>query len=404
MFLKLFDTLSQSTQPLPTEPEGAQAGVSPRRGSWASQADVSPRRGFVNVYVCGITPYDTTHLGHAFTFVQFDTLVRTLRWRGREVRYIQNITDIDDSILARARREGVDWKQLGDEQSDQYQADMRGLNVVPPTHLVRATSAISTMLQMIEKLVALGAAYPTQGGGVFFRVRSVPTYGELSKLNRHEMLEIAAQQDDADVDDPRKEDPLDFVLWKGWSGRPDEPSWPSPWGRGRPGWHIECSALCYQHFGPQLTLHGGGADLRFPHHESEIAQSERFTGLRPFVRIWMHASMVCMDGAKMSKSLGNMVFVRDLLQRYSADAVRIYLLRHHYRDVWEWSSPELDSAAEFARALARAARAPDTGSADAFIAALNDDLHTARALAVLESTGGSTLRELAAVLGLTLQD
>ncbi|MBV9172700.1 MAG: cysteine--tRNA ligase [Chloroflexi bacterium] len=376
--MKLFDTLSEFTQPLAPGP--------------------------VSLYVCGVTPYDTTHLGHAFTFVQFDTLVRALRWRGRDVRYVQNITDIDDSILARARREGVNWKRLGDQQSEQYQADMRRLNVASPTHLVRATSAIPTMVEMIERLVALEAAYPADGSSVFFRVRSAPTYGELSKLSREQMLEIASQQDDADLDDPRKEDPLDFALWKGWSGESDEPFWPSPWGAGRPGWHIECSALCYQHFGPRLTIHGGGADLRFPHHESEIAQSERFTGLRPFVRLWMHAAMVCMDGAKMSKSLGNMVFLRDLLERYSADALRVYLLRHHYREVWEWSPAELDSAAEFARALARAGRAPASGSSDAFAAALDDDLHTARALESLQSTAGTTLRDLARVLGLTLQD
>ena len=233
--------------------------------------------GQIKLYVCGVTPYDTTHLGHAFTFVQFDTLVRTLRWLGHEVIYVQNVTDIDDSILIRARKLGVDWQTLGDEQTEQYRADMRALNVADPTHLVRATSAIPTMLHIIETLIASEAAYVVDRGSVFFRVGSTPTYGELSKLSRAEMLSIASQQDDADVDDPRKEDPLDFALWKEWSGRSDEPCWDSPWGRGRPGWHVECSALCYLYLGSQLTIHGGGADLVFPHHESEIVQSEKAT-------------------------------------------------------------------------------------------------------------------------------
>jgi L-cysteine:1D-myo-inositol 2-amino-2-deoxy-alpha-D-glucopyranoside ligase len=376
--LKLFDSLSESPTPLPDGP--------------------------VRLYVCGVTPYDTTHLGHAATFVQFDTLVRALRFVGREVTYVQNVTDIDDSILGRARRLGVDWRELGDRQTAQYRADMRGLNVGEPTHFVRATSAIPGMLEMIAKLVALEAAYTVAGGSVFFRVRAAPTYGELSKLSRAQMLEIAGQQDDADVDDPRKEDPLDFALWKGCSGGADEPCWPSPWGAGRPGWHIECSALCYQYLGPQVTIHGGGADLRFPHHESEIAQSERFTGVRPFVRVWSHVAMVYMDGAKMSKSLGNMVFVRDLLQRYSADALRVYLLQHRYRQEWEWSPAALDEAAGLAQHLARAARGPDRGDPAEFVAAITDDLDTPRALKALQATGGQTLRKLGAVLGLSLQD
>jgi L-cysteine:1D-myo-inositol 2-amino-2-deoxy-alpha-D-glucopyranoside ligase len=219
------------------------------------------------------------------------------------------------------------------------------------------------------------------------------------------MLEIAAQQDDADVDDPRKEDPLDFALWKGWSGASDEPCWDSPWGRGRPGWHIECSALCKQFLGDQVTIHGGGVDLVFPHHESEIAQSETATGKRPFAQIWAHVSMVRMDGEKMSKSLGNMVFVRDLLSRYSANAMRVYLLQHHYRQVWEWSPAELSAAARFASGLEAASRAADSSAGDArevFAGTLGDDLDTPEALAVLERASGSTLRELGAVLGLHL--
>ena len=359
------------------------------------------------MYVCGVTPYDTTHLGHAFTFLQFDTLVRALRWLEphRQVSYIQNVTDIDDSILMRARKLGVNWRELGDGQIEQYRADMLGLHVTGPDQLVRATAAIPTMQRMIEKLIQREAAYAASGGSVFFRVRAFPRYGELSKLSRERMFEIASQQDDADVDDPRKEEPLDFALWKGWSGAADEPCWDSPWGRGRPGWHIECSALCYQFLGEQLTIHGGGADLVFPHHDCEIAQSETALGKAPFVRIWSHVAMVRMDGEKMSKSLGNMVFLRDLLHTHSSDAIRLYLLGHHYRDVWEWSRAELDAAARLAERLASAARGPDRSSAsgrEAFALALGDDLHTPAAIEALTTLSGGTLRECGQVLGLTL--
>ena len=372
-----------------------------------SAAKKAVPEGPIKLYVCGVTPYDTTHLGHAFTFVQFDALVRALRWLlpDREIAYVQNVTDIDDSILMRARKLGVDWRTLGDEQTAQYVVDMRNLGVADPTHLVRATSAIPTMIRLINALLERSAAYVAEGGSIFFRVRSFPRYGELSRLDREKMLHIAAQQDDADVDDPRKEEPLDFALWKGWSGHADEPCWDSPWGRGRPGWHIECSALCYQYLGPQLTLHGGGADLEFPHHDSEIAQSETALDARPFAQIWSHVAMVRMDGEKMSKSLGNMVFVRDLLAKYSASALRVYLLRHHYRHVWEWSPPELTEAATVAERLSVAARAPDTSPADtrdAFAAALADDLDTPRAIEVLQQASGDTLRSLAIVLGIAL--
>jgi L-cysteine:1D-myo-inositol 2-amino-2-deoxy-alpha-D-glucopyranoside ligase len=363
--------------------------------------------GPITLYVCGVTPYDTTHLGHAFTFVQFDALVRALRWLlpDRDVTYVQNVTDIDDSILIRARKLGVDWRSLGDSQTAQYVQDMKDLGVRAPDHLVRATSAIPTMILLIQKLLEQSSAYLVEGSSVFFRVRKFEHYGALSRLNREQMLEIAAKQDDADVDDPRKEDPLDFALWKGWSGQADEPCWDSPWGRGRPGWHIECSALCRQYLGEQISIHGGGADLVFPHHESEIAQSETALGVHPFVQTWAHVGMVRMDGEKMSKSLGNMVFVRDLLRNYSASAVRLYLLRHHYRAVWEWSPSELGDAAAVITRLEAAARAPDTSAPDALDAfknALADDLNTPRAIGELTRASGQTLRELGAVLGLEL--
>jgi L-cysteine:1D-myo-inositol 2-amino-2-deoxy-alpha-D-glucopyranoside ligase len=305
----------------------------------------------------------------------------------------------------RARRLGVDWRTLGEEQTERYRADMAALNVQAPTHLVRATEAISTMQRLIQALVEREAAYVVDRGTIFFRRSAFPRYGQLSKLSPGQMLEIASQQDDADTDDPRKEDPLDFVLWKAWSGREDEPCWPSPWGRGRPGWHIECSALCFQFLGKQVTVHGGGADLVYPHHESEIAQSETALRVHPFVDIWMHSAMVRMNGEKMSKSLGNMVFVTDLLKAHSPNALRVYLLRHHYRSVWEWSPSELAEADGTAQRLAASAGSSDTSPNEtraAFAAALADDLDTPRALHVLTAASGGTLRELASVLGLVL--
>lgn len=364
--------------------------------------------GPIRLYVCGVTPYDTTHLGHAFTFLHFDVLVRALRWLGREVSYVQNVTDVDDSILQRARKLGVGWRELGDAQTTQYLADMRSLNVQPPTHLIRATDVVPTIHDLVKHLLDKGSAYAagdTTGQSVYFRIASSPHYGELSKLSRSEMIAITAQQDDGDMDNPYKEDPLDFVLWKGWSGEPDEPHWESPWGRGRPGWNIECSAMSYQTLGPSVTIHGGGADLIYPHHEAEIAQSETATGVRPFARTWMHTAMVRMHGEKMSKSRGNMVFVRDLVRQYSADSLRVYLLEHHYRDVWEWSSAQLQATAARAERLALAAEQGATDSAAqrvAFRSALEDDLNTPRALDVLDEVSGPPLRELAGVLGLTL--
>jgi L-cysteine:1D-myo-inositol 2-amino-2-deoxy-alpha-D-glucopyranoside ligase len=377
--LHLHDTLTAGEKPLPEGP--------------------------IKLYVCGVTPYDTTHLGHAFTFVQFDTLVRAMRWLmpDRHVTYIQNVTDIDDSILMRARKLHVDWRSLGNEQTRQYQSDMQDLHVAGPDYLVRATEGLDTIRWFIESLIERQAAYVVEGGSVFFRLASWPRYGELSRLSYQQMLEIASQQDDADVDDPRKEDPLDFALWKGWSGAEDEPCWDSPWGRGRPGWHIECSALCKQFLGDQITLHGGGADLVFPHHESEIAQSEMATAKRPFAQIWAHVAMVRMDGEKMSKSLGNMVFVRDLLRQYSPNAIRLYLLAHHYRHVWEWSAAELASSASLADRLERMAGSPDSstsGAREEFASALAHDLDTPAAIEALQRASGATLRELGAVLGL----
>jgi L-cysteine:1D-myo-inositol 2-amino-2-deoxy-alpha-D-glucopyranoside ligase len=362
-----------------------------------------PSHRLVTLYVCGITPYDVGHLGHAFTFVQFDTLVRALEWLGRRVEYVQNVTDIDDSILNKARQLGTDWLTLGNTELERHQRDMASLAVRPPTHLPRATEVIPEIHTMIAELLDRGCAYVAEGS-VFFRVRSAIRYGELSRLDRDRMVEICAQQDDADLDDPRKEDPIDVALWKPWSGAKEEPSWHSPWGAGRPGWTIECAAINHRFLGPQVDLHGGGADLKFPHHETEIALMEAATGRRPFVKTWLHTGMVHHEGDKMSKSLGNLVTAGDLVERFGGDAVRLYLLSHHYRQEWEYSEDGLRAAAEAGDRLRARMRGQDGDGADVtdeFRAALEDDLDTPRALAALERASAESARRLAAVLGLS---
>ena len=386
----------------------------------------TPRSETVGLYVCGVTPYDTTHMGHAFTYVFFDTLRRTLRRAGWPVNYVQNVTDIDDDILKRARETGQRWDELGQVQTAQYERDMAALNVEPPTHFLRATEEIGQMIPLIATLLAKGHAY-TAGGNVYFAVATDPEYGSLSRLSPDEMRAIAAERG-GDVDDPYKRDPLDFLLWQG--EQPGEPAWEpgahwAGWGRGRPGWHIECSAMAMHFLGPTVDIHGGGADLIFPHHESEIAQSEGATDVHPFVRVWMHTAMVRYQGEKMSKSLGNMVFVRDALKQYDANAIRLYLLSHHYREPWEY---EDDGPAGFQLlaqqiddALARTggAQMPPFDPAafgDEFDRALERDMDTRAAIVALDRLTATirdspsatdlhearqTLREMAETLGLS---
>jgi L-cysteine:1D-myo-inositol 2-amino-2-deoxy-alpha-D-glucopyranoside ligase len=374
----------------------------------------------VGLYVCGVTPYDTTHMGHAFTYVVFDTLARVLRRAGWPVTYVQNVTDIDDDILKRARETGKRWDELGREQTAQYERDTRALNIAPPTHFLRATDEIDQMIPLIATLIAKGHAY-TAGGNVYFSVASDPEYGALSRYSREEMRAIAAERG-GNVDDPAKRDPLDFLLWQG--ERPGEPAWASPWGAGRPGWHIECSAMAMHFLGPTVDIHGGGADLIFPHHESEIAQSECATDVHPFVRVWMHTAMVRYQGEKMSKSLGNMVFVRDALTQYDPDAIRLYLLNHHYRTPWEYEDDGPATFLPLVRQATAALAAPGGGGAPldatpalaAFDRALENDLDTPAAIAafgalvgtIMESHGGdlaqsqAALRAMADTLGLRL--
>jgi L-cysteine:1D-myo-inositol 2-amino-2-deoxy-alpha-D-glucopyranoside ligase len=358
----------------------------------------------LGIYVCGITPYDTTHVGHAFTYVIFDVLLRTLRARGRQVRYVQNVTDVDDDILRKARQLKTTWDRLAAKETALYQAEMQALNVLPPDVFPRASQMIARIIALVTRLESLGHAYQRQGN-VYFRVSSFESYGRLSKLSREQMIPLSKEQG-GDPADPLKEDPLDFVLWQ--KSAPDEPSWPSPWGEGRPGWHIECSTMALEYLGNQVDIHGGGEDLVYPHHESEIAQSESVTGVRPFVRLWMHTGMVGYQAKKMSKSIGNLVLIRDLLQRYDADAIRVLFLRHHYREGWEYAEEDLVSAADWTARIRRAAsslesRSPDL--AEPVLTALENDLDTPQALSALEelvAAGAPAARYAAGLLGLRL--
>ncbi|MEA2636703.1 MAG: L-cysteine:1D-myo-inositol 2-amino-2-deoxy-alpha-D-glucopyranoside ligase [Chloroflexota bacterium] len=365
---------------------------------------LEPTQRPVGVYVCGITPYDTTHLGHAFTYIAFDVLVRALRATGQPVRYVQNVTDVDDDIIRRARELGTSWDRLAAKETALYEADMAALNVGPPDVFPRASQTIPKIIHLVRRLEAQGHAYQ-RDGYVYFRVGSVTDYGRLSRLSREEMIRLSAQRG-ADPNDPRKQDPLDFVLWQ--ASAPDEPRWESPWGDGRPGWHIECSAMALEHLGQQVDVHGGGSDLIFPHHESEIAQSESVTGVRPFARIWVHVGMLRYQGEKMSKSLRNLVLVGDLRRRYDADSIRVLLLRHHYREPWEYTEDQLEDAAAWTQRLRQVARGPGDGKGDsplAVRAALEDDLDTPSALGLLEDAvigNDAGWRSAADLLGLRL--
>jgi L-cysteine:1D-myo-inositol 2-amino-2-deoxy-alpha-D-glucopyranoside ligase len=337
-----------------------------------------PRMG---IYVCGITPYDSAHLGHAFTYVQFDVLVRYLRHLGSEVVHVQNITDVDDDMLRVARERGVDYQALARREEAKFERDMAALGVVPPTHRPRATEYVPAIIEEVEALLASGRAYERRGN-VYFRVASDPAYGALSGLDREEMLELAAERG-GHPEDPIRDDPLDVVLWQ--LSEPGEPWWDSPWGRGRPGWHIECSTMARRLLGRPVDVHGGGTDLIFPHHESERAQAEALPNGRPFVRHWMHTGAVAQEGTKMSKSLGNLVFVEDLLGEYDGATIRGFLLRHHYREDWEFREEDLERYVS-ERPLVGANPSFDTPHAarDAFFEALDDDLDVPAAMAVLD--------------------
>jgi cysteinyl-tRNA synthetase len=343
--------------------------------------------GQVSLYVCGMTVYDYCHLGHARVMVAFDTVTRFLRHSGYEVTYVRNITDIDDKIIKRAHENGEAMEALTSRFIDAMHEDERALNVLPPDHEPRATASIAQIIGMIERLIERGYAYVGGNGDVFYAVAKFQGYGQLSGKNIDELR--AGERVDVDA---AKRDPLDFVLWK--MAKPGDPYWQSPWGNGRPGWHIECSAMSTCCLGHHFDIHGGGMDLQFPHHENEIAQSEGSTGEK-FVNLWMHNGFVTVDEEKMSKSLGNFFTVRTVLERYRPETVRFFILNSHYRSPLNYSDKSLDEAHAALTRLYTALRgleppsqlARGSAGVEGFTArfeeAMQDDFNTPQAIGVL---------------------
>ena len=356
-------------------------------GSRKKEPFRSHRRGHVSIYVCGVTPYDTTHLGHAFTYLSFDVLIRYLKFKGFGVTYAQNVTDIDDDILSRARQDGREWRELGRYWTEHYLNDMKSLNIAMPDHYIKATDAIPMITRMISELLKGKHAYKS-GGNVYFDVSSFPRYGELSHFSQKQMAMLLKERG-GNPGDPNKRNPLDFILWQKW--KRGEPSWSPDFGRGRPGWHIECSAMIEQYLGDQIDIHGGGRDLIFPHHESEIAQSESYTGKHPFVKYFVHTGTVMYMGEKMAKSLGNLVMVSELLKSHSPRAVRWLLLSHHYRKPWEYMADDIYNADIYAKKVDKLMRGSGVYAerinkklVSAFERVMDDDLDTPAALDIIK--------------------
>ena len=373
----------------------------------------------VLMYVCGVTPYSESHVGHGMSYVIFDVARRYLAFSGYGVRFVQNFTDIDDKIITRSQELGETTLELAGRYMRLFHEDMARLNVLPADEYPLATQEAPSMLRMIEGLIDKGYAYASEGD-VYFRVGVFESYGKLSHRTLGGMMAGARV-----ATTEAKESPLDFALWKG--AKPGEPSWESPWGPGRPGWHIECSAMSLTYLGQTIDIHGGGADLIFPHHENEIAQTEAFTGAAPFARYWMHNGLLQMGEEKMSKSLGNLVTIRDVVDRYGSDAFRLFVLTSHYRSPLVWSEEGVAASGRASERLARAVGASGgqgaefdaSGYRERFLSAMDDDLNSPQALASLfdlareinraATEGGNiaaaqaTLRELGGVLGLQLE-
>ncbi len=378
--------------------------------------------GKVRMYVCGITPYSASHLGHAMFSVVFDVVRRYLEHKGFDVKHIQNFTDIDDKMIASANRRGITVEELAEENIQQYLEETDALNVRRADQYPRATKEIPKIVSMIEGLEKEGFAY-SKDGNVYFRVNRDEDYGKLSHRNAEDLLAGAR----VEVDE-LKEDPRDFALWK--SQKPGEPAWDSPWGPGRPGWHIECSAMSMEYLGETIDIHGGGQDLIFPHHENEIAQSESFTSRQPFARFWMHNGLLSIGEDKMSKSTGNVISVRQALDEFSPPALRLFFLSSHYRNPLVYSTQNISAQERALERLRYAANEElelaqgevlEGGSyMDRFTEAMDDDLNTARALAVLfdlsrdinrgseegkiVSPARQALRDMAEILGIDLSE
>jgi L-cysteine:1D-myo-inositol 2-amino-2-deoxy-alpha-D-glucopyranoside ligase len=357
----------------------------------------------VLMYTCGITPYDATHLGHAFTFISYDVLQRRLIDMGHQVKCVRNVTDVDDPLFAKARELGVHYLDLAAGEEARFESDMTALNALPVHSTPRASSAIPDIRGFIGMVIDRGFAYES-GGSVYFDVEKFPQFGSVSHYSRESMIALARERG-GNVDDPHKRNPLDFVLWH--PSASDEPSWDTMWGAGRPGWHIECSALALRELGTTIDLHGGGSDLIFPHHECERAQSEAATG-QPFVKHWMHVAMVSMDGHKMSKSRGNLVFVDKLRTQHDPMAIRLGLIEHHYRTEWEWDDGLM--ARNEARLLNWKSVAQvgsshgDIGLLADVRSALDNDLDTPTAVALVDAAAskGVAVGDSAQLLGVVI--
>ena len=372
--------------------------------------------GKVKMYVCGMTVYDLCHLGHARVLVVFDMVTRFLRSSGYDVTYIRNITDIDDKIIQRANENKEDFTELTKRFIDAMHEDAAALNILPPDDEPKATAYMDDIIKMVAELIEKGFAYAGDNGDVYYSIDKFKTYGKLSGKKLEDL-----RSGERVAVDTNKSDPLDFVLWK--AAKPDEPSWDSPWGKGRPGWHIECSAMSTCCLGNHFDIHGGGQDLQFPHHENEIAQSEAATGEK-FVNVWMHNGFVRIDDEKMSKSLGNFFTIREVLKQYRAEEVRYFILASHYRSPLNYADSLLDSAQSALARLYTSLRGIDIKIKDLdddsvvrFNDAMNEDFNTAEALAVLFDLANkinksrndepesavkyaSTLKHLAGILGL----
>jgi L-cysteine:1D-myo-inositol 2-amino-2-deoxy-alpha-D-glucopyranoside ligase len=361
--------------------------------------------GTARLYVCGITPYDSTHLGHAATYLAFDVLNRAWRDAGREVHYVQNVTDVDDPLLERAQQTGEDWRELADREIERFRGDMAALRVLPPDDYVGVVESLPLVVELIQQLQHEGAAYQVDGD-LYYSVRHDPQFGLLSKMTDAEMLEAFGERG-GDPEREGKRDPLDCLLWR--AERPGEPAWDSPFGRGRPGWHIECSAIALGHLGEHFDVQGGGSDLVFPHHEMSAGEAQAaFPGLL-FAQCYVHTGMVAYQGEKMSKSLGNLVFVSRLREQGVDPAVvRLALLAHHYRTDWEWTDDDVPRAekrlAKWRSQLERTTREQADQLVSSVRSALAIDLDTPRALALLDDwadgwysgdgSGAQTVRDL----------
>ncbi|WP_377268372.1 cysteine--1-D-myo-inosityl 2-amino-2-deoxy-alpha-D-glucopyranoside ligase [Peterkaempfera sp. SMS 1(5)a] len=347
--------------------------------------EITPAGPTARLYVCGITPYDATHMGHAATYNAFDLVQRVWRDAGHDVLYVQNVTDVDDPLLVRAQETGVDWTELAERETALFREDMSALRMLPPAHYVGAVESIPWIVPLVQRLLESGAAYELDGD-IYFSVESDPRFGEVSHLSQDEMLPVFGERG-GDPDRPGKKHRLDALLWM--AARPGEPSWETALGQGRPGWHIECVAIALEYLGMSFDIQGGGSDLAFPHHEMGASHAQVVTGSHPYAEAYVHAGMVALDGEKMSKSKGNLVFV-SRLRRDGVDpaAIRLALLAHHYRSDWEWTDSVLDEAvARLGRWRAAVSR-PDGPDAQVLLAevreAISDDLDAPRALAAVD--------------------